>query len=246
MKLICLALVSLPICVFADGGLPSQPYIYVEGRAETEKPADFVGLRFQVVGRNAERAKANEEVQAKVNKVLALFKEAKIADSDIVAEDLSSEPEYEAEDLTRSRSKLIGYTVTRPVGVNVRHIPRFSKLVDQLIGLGGIEFNHIEGGLSKYTEIEDQLWQKALTNARERAEKTLKPMGMKIDSVFAVSPIGFPEIQGRLLTNLTKDVIVTGSNVPPNKERVEPSQYRLAPVFVSRTVNVIYLISPAK
>src|SRR4051812_22963840 len=128
MKLICLAFVSFPICVLADG-LPSQPYIYVEGRAEIQKPADFVGLHFQVVGHNVERPKANEEVQAKVIKVLALFKEAKVADNDIVAEDLSSQPEYEADDMTRSHSKLIGYTVTRPVGVNIRDIARFSKLV---------------------------------------------------------------------------------------------------------------------
>jgi len=243
MKLLFFALISLPICLIADG-LPSQPYIYVEGRAQIEKPADFVGLRFQVIGRNAERAKANEQVQASVNRVLALFKQANIADNDIVAEDLNSEPEYDQADDVR-RNKLIGYKVIRPIGVNVRDTVGFAKLVDQLIALGDIEFNQIEGGLSKYEQIEDELWQRALINARERGERTVKPMGMKIDSVFAASPIGFPEIQGRILTNLEPN-IVTGSAAPPGKERVEPSHYRLAPVVVSRTVNIIYLISQAK
>jgi uncharacterized protein YggE len=229
--------------VLADGGLPNQPYIYVEGQAETEKPADFVALSFRVVGHNAERPKANAEAQDKVIRALAMLKEARIAESDIVAENLSSEPDYENDE--RGRGKLIGYNFTRPIDTRVRDIPRFAKLVDDLIGLGGIEFAHIEGGLSKQKEIEDELWQKALINARERAEKTLKPMGMKIDSVFAVSPIGFAEIQSKMLTN-SEDVVVMGSNVPAGKERAEPSQYRLAPVTVIRTVRVIYLTSPVK
>jgi hypothetical protein len=47
----------------------------------------------------------------------------------------------------------------------------FPKLADDLIGGAGVEFSGIEGGLSKEKEkqIEAELWQKALTNAREKA-----------------------------------------------------------------------------
>jgi uncharacterized protein YggE len=248
MKLICLALVSFPICMFAEGGLPSQPYIYIEGDAEITKPADLVDLRFEAIGHSADRAKANEEVQAKVIKILALLRDRKIAESDIIAEDLTSEPEFEqAEPYQQTRPKVIGYMVTRPITAKVRDVTAFPKLVDDLIALGGIEFAHIEGGLAKKKEIEDELWQKAVINARELAEKTLKTMGMKIDSVFAVSPVGFSEIQRGIFGGAAAErVIVTGSNVPTGKERVEPSQYRLAPVSTSRHAHVIYLVSLAK
>jgi len=49
---------------FADGGLPNQLYLYVEGKAEIEKPTDMVTLRFDLVARNADQTKANQEVQA--------------------------------------------------------------------------------------------------------------------------------------------------------------------------------------
>ncbi len=246
MKLICLALVFFPICLFAQSGLPNQPYIYVEGEAENSKAPDFVELRFDVIGHSTDRAKANQEAQAKVVKVFALLKDQKIGDNDIVAEDLTSEPEFEqSETYPQTRNKIIGYMITRPIAIKVRDVTVFPKLVNDLIELGGIEFAHIEGGLNKQKEIEDDLWQKALTNARERAEKTLKTMGMKIDSVFAVAPIGFTEIQRKLFQSGER-VIVTGSNVPTSKERAQPSEYRLAPITFSQSVHVIYLISPAK
>jgi len=46
MKLVLLACLCLPLSLFAQGGLPDKPYIYVEGKAEIEKPADMVTLRF--------------------------------------------------------------------------------------------------------------------------------------------------------------------------------------------------------
>lgn len=70
MRLLPIIFASLPLSLLAQGGLPSQPYIYVEGKAEIEKPADLVTLRFDVVTRNADQAKANQEVQGKAAKIL--------------------------------------------------------------------------------------------------------------------------------------------------------------------------------
>src|SRR5204863_6929354 len=94
-KLVLLACASLPLSAFAQGGLPDKPYIYVEGKAEVEKPADMVKLRFNLVARNADQARANQEVQTKANKILSLLDERKVARADVVATDLRSNPQYE-------------------------------------------------------------------------------------------------------------------------------------------------------
>jgi uncharacterized protein YggE len=232
--LLCL---SLPICVFAEGGLPDKPYIYVEGNAEIQKPADFVTFRFDLVARALEQPKAN--------KIFPLLKDLKIADTDVIAEDLRSEPEFEeGPEYSTKRGNFIGYKVTRPFKVKVRDVTVFPKLADELIGGGDVEFSAVDGGFSKEKETEDQIGEKALTNARERAEKMLKSMGMKIDSVFAVSPVPFPEIETRIFGE-TDRVIVTASNIPSAAEE-RSSEYKLAPVTVRQSVHVIYLISPAK
>jgi uncharacterized protein YggE len=124
--------------------------------------------------------------------------------------------------------------------VKVRDVSVFPKLVDELIAIGDVQFTDVITGLWREKQMEDQLWDQALVNARERAEKTLKNMNMKIDAVFAVSPVAYPEIQGKMFGNFEK-VIVTGSYAPQQ----EP-EYRLAGVTLSQDVHVIYLISPAK
>ena len=189
----------LPISVFAEGGLPDKPYIYVEGKAEIQKPADIAILTFDLVVRAADQPKANEQLQSQANKIFALLKDRKIGENDVIAENLTSEPEFEQEEAyPRRRGKLIDYRVTRTFKVKVRDTTVFPKLVNDILAIGGVEFSNIESGFSKEKELENQIWDKALADARERAEKTLKAMGMKIDSTFAVSPVVFPEIQSKL------------------------------------------------
>jgi uncharacterized protein YggE len=244
MKRFLFVLLTLPLCAFADGGLPTQPYIYVEGKAEIEKPADMVTLRFDLVARNPDQTKANEEVQMRAAKIFALLNGRKVAQDDVIAENLRSEAEFEQSE--RNRGKLIGYVVTRPFAVKVRDINAYPKLVDDLIATGGAEFSGIEPELSKNKEIQDQLWDKAIANAREQAEKTLKQTGMKIDSVFAISPVTFPEIAAKIFRGTgLESVIVTGSNVRNVHDRVS-SEYRVGPLTLGQNVHVIYLISPAK
>src|SRR6267142_4421028 len=83
--LVVYAFALFPLTVVAAGsevaglaGLPNQPFLYVEGKAEIEKPPDLISLHFEISGRNADQGKANREVQAKAKKLFALFKEAKI------------------------------------------------------------------------------------------------------------------------------------------------------------------------
>jgi hypothetical protein len=57
MKRFLFPLAIFPIMLFAQG-LPDKPYIYVDGEAELEKPADLMTLRFGLVGRAPEQPKA--------------------------------------------------------------------------------------------------------------------------------------------------------------------------------------------
>jgi uncharacterized protein len=246
LKVVLAACFALPASLQANG-LPDKPYLYVEGRAGIEKPADMVTLRFDLVARNQDQAKANQEVQTKANKIFALLKERKVADNDVLANHLKSEPQYSTkEESTYKQGQVIGYSVTRSFAVKVRDITAFARLVDELLAIGGTEFSGIEAGLTKEKEARDEIFEKALVNAREQAEKTLKTTGMKIDSVFAVSPVPIPEIQAQMFPNSsTERVIVTGNYIPTGGT-LAPSEYRLAPVTISQSIHVIYLISPAK
>src|SRR5712692_3962885 len=114
MRKFIVFLAFIPISLFADGGLPTQPYIYVRGDADTEKPPDTVIMRFDLVGRAPDQQKANSDVQARATKVFALLDQRKIARTDVIAEQVRSEADFEqSEGYPRNRGKLIGYVVTR-------------------------------------------------------------------------------------------------------------------------------------
>jgi hypothetical protein len=73
---------------------------------------------------------------------------------------------------------------------------------------------------------------------------------MKVDSIYAISPVPIPEITSRMFPkgesgNGVEKVVVTGSNIPTPEARL-PSEYRLTPIYFQQIVHVIYLISPAK
>src|SRR5439155_11019819 len=117
----------------------------------------------------------------------------------IIADQVRSEAEFEqTEGYPRNRGKLIGYVVTRQFAVKVRDVNGFPKLVDDLISAANAEFTGIEPQLSKSDEVQNQLWDKAVADARQQAEKTTKQAGMKIDSVFAISPVSIPEIESTM------------------------------------------------
>ena len=179
------------------------------------KPNELNNKTFQ------DEAKAREWlealVQANTNKIFALLKERNIAENDVIASDLKSEPQYAIEDRNSlKQGKIVGYAVTRSFSVKVRDVTAFAKLVDELLAMGGTEFCGIDTGLIKEKEVTDEIYEKALTNARERADKTLKTMSMKVDSVFGVSAAPFPEIQSKMFA-ATERVVVTGYYIPPSK-----------------------------
>jgi uncharacterized protein YggE len=239
MNRLLFVLLALPFSAFAQTGLPSQPYLYVTGQAAIEKPADIAFLHFDVVARNAEQTKANQDVQAKAKKILALLDERKITKADIIAEDLKSDPQYE-ETNSGKHSKIIGYRVTRSFNVKVHDLPAFGKLVDELLAIAGVEFSNINGSLSDEKQVQEELWEKALADARDRAEKTARVLGVKIDSVFAASRVAFPRIAVEMFGSPDDEagrerVVVTGA-----------PEYVLGPFSVSENVHVIYLVSPAK
>jgi hypothetical protein len=170
-KFVLLALASWPLSLLAQGGLPDKPYLYVEEKAEIEKPADVVTLNFDLVARNPNQAKANQE---------------------------------------------------------------------ELIAITGTEFKEITSGLTKEKELSEEIRLNALVNARERADKIAKGMGVTIDSVFAISSTPFPQILSTMFSSEYDEVsrsrtIVTG-----------PPEYLFGPMTVSQMVHVIHLISPAK
>lgn len=244
MKILLPMLAALTSLTFADG-LPTVPYLYVQGSAEVEKKADMVSLRFKLSEADKEVAAANKAVQVQAAKVFELLKATGIADEDVIADTIRSEPEYEETDGNRRAAKLLGYRVERDFIAKVRDATKFPKLVNDLFALKVGYFDGISQEYSKAKEVKDEAWELALKNARAEADKMAKAAGMKVDSVWALSPEPFPSIGPRMLEHMQSTRMGVASG-PDKKKMDAPPEYRLVPVTFSQSVHAIYLISPVK
>jgi uncharacterized protein YggE len=248
---IVLALTPGLLLAEANSGLPDKPYIYVRGSADAEKAPDLVTLSFDLVGRAPQRAKANDDVQSRAAKVFDMLSKLKISKDDTIADNFRTEEEFEESEGGRKTQKVIGYVVRRAFQVKIRDVKIFPKLIDDLIATVSAEFSSYESvkeGYSKEKEMDKQLWEEAVANSRAEAERTLKNTGMKVDSIFAISPVPIPDITSRMFPKGeagVENVVVTGSNISTPETRL-PSEYRLTPISFEQIVHVIYLISPAK
>ena len=246
MKIILFILLSLPIYVFAGDGLPSQPYIYVEGNGKIQRDPDMVTLSFSLGSFDRKLDAAVKKVQGQATKVFTLLDGEKIAQKDVIAESIRWQSGYENDDTYSEKHGAKGYRANREISVVVRDVGAFPKIIDELLAAGVEDFTTVAPSLSNQDELNDQTHGLAVANAREQAEKTLQTEKLKIDSLFAISSIPFPQIGSDILQARSEAdrVVVTGSNSTPNK--LAPSQYRLAPISVTQTVHAIYLISPVK
>lgn len=245
MKILLPLLSALTSLAFADG-LPTVPYLYVQGSAEVEKNADLVSLRFKLSETNKEVAAANKAVQAQAVKVFELLKATGIADEDVVASAISSEAEYEEAEGNRRTGKLLGYRVVREFEVKIRDVAKFPRLINDLFALKVGYFDGINSEYSKAKDVKKETWELALKNARTEAERMSKAAGMKVDSIWALSPEPFPAIQGRILGQDERHPPNVMAGPDPEKKAEAPPEYRLAPMTFSQSVHAIFLISPAK
>lgn len=247
--MLCFFLLWVPSVLFAQGGLPSEPYIYVEGKAQITREPDIVTLGFTLGVRDANQTAAGEQMRVQAAKVFALLDGEKIAEKDVVAESIRSEPEYRDDSETETRTKeaehkILAHHVTRPFSVVVREVAAFPKLVDQLLALGVEKFTDISPGLTQQDELTRQVRAQALIDARSQAEETLKVERKAVSAVYAISPVPIPQISGQLLVaSGSEDAVYPAFVSAPRK--LDPTQYRLAPIEVSQTVHVIYLIKDA-
>ena len=147
-----------PSLVLAEGGLPDKPYIYVEGTAEIQKPADIVTLRFEIVCRAPNQPKANDQTcSLEERRFLVSLLRIRSRSNGRDRRNDRTGPEFEqisgSYTYSGSRGKLIGYIASRTFEVIVRDVPAFPKLVEKLLAIDGVEFSAIQGSGSKQKEV---------------------------------------------------------------------------------------------
>ncbi len=206
-KTIIAASVAILVLTFSLGSVMVSPHaeaeevtpfpsrektISVTGLATTKVKPDMLHIQFGVETQQKTAKEALEANSALMNKVIESIKKTGITESELSTSSINIYPVYDSyEDKLTGRytQELIGYRVSNILNVETKKLDQAASIIDSAVAAGVNRVDSVFFTLSPQTseKIKDDLLDKAVLNAKSKAEKALTPLGHKIIGVKAVS-----------------------------------------------------------
>ncbi len=120
-----------------------------------------------------------------MNKVLQALKGAGIEERDIQTSRLSLQPQY-AQNRT-GPSPVTGYRASNRVTVRVRDVAKVTNVIDVLVGAGANDIGGINFTVSQASKHLDEAREKAVADARRKAEIYARAAGVTLGEPLSIS-----------------------------------------------------------
>ncbi|HEY3646144.1 MAG TPA: SIMPL domain-containing protein [Gammaproteobacteria bacterium] len=231
MRVTLLALALLTPVLAAADGLPSAPYIQVNGHGELQVVPDIAHLTLTLEKVDQDATKARADVEGRATKALDAIRKAGVADRDIDAPSVSVYPEYVCDSTTISSSKDCTHTqhVRRSIDLTLRDLSRYGELVDALFKAGVTDLGDVELGRSDRRALEQKARALAVADAHDQAAGLAQSAGVNLGPVYSVAEHG-----GGLSPRPMMAMAAAKSNASP--------EYLNGKIEISADVTVFYLI----
>jgi len=179
-----------PLAAVADG-LPSSPYIQVNGHAELLVAPDmaYVSLTLEKTDLDAKAARA--DVEDRTAKVIALARKVGIAEKDIDAPSVTVYPQYgwvvDNSVAIKRAYKLTGHHVTRGVTLTLRDLSRYGELVDGLFDAGVTDLGNVSMDRSDRAGLQQKARGLAVVDAHDKAAGLAQSAGVTLGPIFSIN-----------------------------------------------------------
>lgn len=189
-SLLCtLACLGVPLSFAAgDAGAADTPLrlVSVSGAGEVKAQPDMAYVTIGVEARKATVNEARAEVNATVQRILALTKELKIDPKYVDSTRLQVQPDYRWDEKTQ-KQVLQGYLVNRQIDVEVRNLEQLGTLLEKSVSAGANQVGGARLDSSKRKELERQALVLAVEDARLNADTLATAAGVKLGPVQSLS-----------------------------------------------------------
>ena len=169
---------------------PDQQHgISVSGEGKVQGRPDIAQLSLGVSVLRDTVAAARDQAAQSLTAMTNSLKANGVADKDIQTQQLNISPEY---DYTNGRQLLKGFRVTNVLSAKVRNIDTTSKVVDDAVVAGGndTQIQGISFTIDNPADLQKQAREKAVADAKDRAETLASAAGAQLGSVMAISEGG--------------------------------------------------------
>ncbi len=208
--------------------------VSVSGEGIVRAEPDQATVRFGIVTRAEDAEEARrinaEAAREAMNAVRALG----VEDRKMRLETLQLQPAREYDAQTR-RYNDVGFEATRQVVVEVEDLERLPTLVTEIVQKGANRLNGIAYELKDRTAARNEALQKAMSDAREKAQLMTATLGEEIGPVLTINEQSFSFPQPMMRMAQAEMVMAKGAEP-------EPDAYAAGEIEVHAVVQVIFAL----
>lgn len=182
---------------YIGAGLQATNTINVSGYGESFGVPDIATFTFSVSSEKATVALAQAEATAKINAIAAYLKGAGVDEKDIKTTDYSVYPQYDYKTEVCAagypcggKQTLRGYEVRQTTTVKVRSTDKAGDLLTGVGEKGATEVSGLNFTFDKPDQVQTQARDKAIADAKEKADMLAKQLGVRIVRVVSYSDSG--------------------------------------------------------
>ena len=162
--------------------------ISVTGEATVSVPPDLAEIDGGVTSEAKTAREASEANNAAMGKVLQALKGAGIEEKDVQTARLSLQPQSAPN--RSGPSAIAGYRASNRVTVRVRDVTKVANVIDTLVGAGANEIGGINFVVSQASKLLDEARERAVADARRKAEIYAKAAGVTLGAPLSISEEG--------------------------------------------------------
>ena len=191
------ALIAVP----ASAQVP-PPMVSVTGEATVSVPPDQALIDGGVTSDAKTAREASDANNAAMGKVLLALKGAGIDEKDYQTSRLSLEAQYAPN--RSGPSPVVGYRASNRVTVRLRDVTKVAGIIDVLVGAGANELGGINFIVSQASKLLDDAREKAVADARRKAEIYAKAAGVTLGQPLSISEDGgaAPVFRGKMAAGM--------------------------------------------
>ena len=134
---------------------------------------------------------ASEANNTAMTKVFAALKAANVDARDIQTSRLSLQPQYAPN--RSGPSPVVGYRASNRVTVRIHDVSKVAGVIDTLVGAGANDIGNVNFEVSQASKLLDDAREKAVADARRKAEIYARAAGVTLGAPWSISEGGAPQ-----------------------------------------------------
>jgi len=163
------------------------PAISVTGEANVSVAPDQAQIDGGVTSDAKTAREASDANNAAMGKVLLALKGAGIEEKDYQTSRLSLQPQFAPPKAAERTPGIVSFRASNRVTVKIRYVTKVANVIDVLVGAGANEIGGINFTVTQASKHLDEAREKAIADARRKAEIYAKAAGVTLGEPISIS-----------------------------------------------------------